>query len=250
VRKKLDRICGFSVFVDLDLSSAFHQLRLGPITSDRLSLVTLWGQVRPVFLAEAVTPASSILQEIVSSYMVRADFPWSRRPWDKDYEAIFVGFKQALLSACELFYPNYELDWVLRVDASDRGVGAVLFQVAFSADGLPVHQPLVFASQKLSDIAQRWTVFEKEAYAMYFGILSVEHYLRAKPFTLETDHNNLVWMEASLVPKVIRWRIFMQGFRFLVNAVADWQSRFYNLTSLPFSRQKALESSHIGRAGL
>jgi hypothetical protein len=188
--------------------------------------------------------------------MVRADFPWSQRPWATDYEAIFVDFKKALLAACELFYPDYALDWVLRVDASDRGVGAVLFQIALSADGVQIHQPLVFASQKFSDIAQRWTVFEKEAYAMYFGILSAEYYLRAKPFTLETDHNNLVWMEASLVPKVIRWRVYMQGFRFLVkhipgssNAVADWQSRFHNLTSLPFSRQQALESSHIGRAG-
>jgi hypothetical protein len=53
-----------------------------------------------------------------------------------------------------------------------------------------------------------------------------------KPFVLETDHNNLLWMEASAVPKVIRWRIYLQSFTFMLrhipgkqNLVADWLSR-------------------------
>jgi len=371
VRAQIDRILGYGVFLDLDLANAFHQLPLGPITSDRLSLVTLWGQVRPVFLPEGVTPASGLLQEVVSGIfadfmdfmiiifdnllvlahdmddamhklelvldrciarnvflkfpksfigfrevhffgylcrlqsfgltnnrklaitsipmptshktmqrflgaalffksfiphfssltadlhdMTRSDFSWSLRPWPKDYAAVFESFKKALLHACELFYPDYTKEWVLRVDASDRGVGAVLFQKSCEPDGTEVHQPLVFASKKFSDVALRWSVYEKEAFALYFGVSSCDYYLRAKPFTLETDHRNLQWLESSEIPKVVRWRLYLQGFRFMlrhipgkVNSVADWQSRLHAISTLSLSRQHALEACHVGRAG-
>ena len=58
------------------------------------------------------------------------------------------------------------------------------------------------------------------------------YHLRCKSFVLETDHNNLLWIEASVVPKVVRWRIYLQSFNFLLrhipgrqNVVADFLSR-------------------------
>ena len=57
---------------------------------------------------------------------------------------------------------------------------------------------------------------------------------------IETDHNNLLWMEASKVPKIIRWRIYLQSFKFHIkhiagtkNLVADWLSRLYDEDSNP-----------------
>jgi hypothetical protein len=59
-----------------------------------------------------------------------------------------------------------------------------------------------------------------------------EYLLQGKFFVFQSDHNNLKWMEASLVPKIIRWRIFMQSFNFLIehipgsyNREADYLSR-------------------------
>jgi len=54
------------------MSNSFHQLKLGPITSSRLSIQTPWGQVEPKFMPEGVGPASFHLQSVVSS--VFADF--------------------------------------------------------------------------------------------------------------------------------------------------------------------------------
>jgi hypothetical protein len=60
------------------------------------------------------------------------------------------------------------------------------------------------------------------------------YYLYAKKFIIETDHRNLLWMESSEALIVIRWRIYLQSFNFLLrdikgkeNVVADWQSRLY-----------------------
>ena len=82
-------------------------------------------------------------------------------------------------------------------------------------------------------------MFNKEAFAMYFAIKECEYMLRGKYFILQGDHRNLKWIEASAVPKVIRWRIYMQSFSFQFdhiagkrNIVADWQSRLFSFMRL------------------
>lgn len=168
--------------------------------------------------------------------MVRKDFPWSdESAWKLDYRAIYDEFKAQLQLATSIFYPDYSLDWILRTDASLHGVGAVLIQVyRATPESEPVYQPIGFASKKFSPQATRWSTIEQEAYAIYFAVDHFSYYLRCKPFVIETDHNNLLWIEASSVPKVIRWRVFLQSFDFLlrhvagkINTVADWLSRAY-----------------------
>jgi hypothetical protein len=102
-------------------------------------------------------------------------------------------------------------------------------------------QPISFTFQKLSDQARRWDTFKNEGYSPYFGIKSNDYYLRGKQFLLETDHRNLLWIEKSLVPIVVRWRVYMQSFNFMIrhisgtqNVVADWLSRMYSLADDDF----------------
>lgn len=163
--------------------------------------------------------------------MIKLSFNWDDSTWSEDYRKIFEQVKSGLQEATAVFYPDYNLEWILRTDASQYGVGAVLLQV-FLVDNNPQYQPLGFASQKFSSQASRWSTIEQEAYGIYFGVKSFAYYLLCKPFILETDHNNLLWIEASAVPKVIRWRVYLQSFSFMLrhiagkkNLVADWLSR-------------------------
>jgi hypothetical protein len=49
--------------------------------------------------------------------MLSNDFSWNRQTWKEDYELAFQNFLSHIVEACKLFYPDYELDWLLRVDA-------------------------------------------------------------------------------------------------------------------------------------
>jgi len=173
--------------------------------------------------------------------MIKDGFDWSApASWPRDYLSDFNTLKSALETARALYYPDYSLPWLVRTDASLIGVAAALFQLKDNGTDTPSLLPLAFVSQKFSDAATRWSTIEQEAYGCYFGVHSFAYYLRGKHFTLETDHHNLLWMEASEVPKVIRWRIFLQSFSFDLrhisgkkNLVADYFSRYPHEPALP-----------------
>ena len=51
----LTHISGFKVFASLDLMNAFHQIPISEEASYIMSLITPWGQVRPLFLPEGIS---------------------------------------------------------------------------------------------------------------------------------------------------------------------------------------------------
>ena len=60
--------------------------------------------------------------------------------------------------------------FVLRADASDRAIGAVLEQVRQGAPGPTGRVPVAFFSRKLNKHQLNWTPREKETYAVVEGL--------------------------------------------------------------------------------
>jgi hypothetical protein len=171
--------------------------------------------------------------------MTKPTFNWIETTWKHDYRGQWEGYKLGLQKSSELFYPDYSLDWVLRTDSSDYGISGILMQIKSSTGKPDEYQTIAVCSQKYSAQALRWNTIEKEAYAIYFSVKKFSYYLIGKYFLIETDHNNLRWIEASEVPKIVRWRIYLQSFHFDVqhikgtkNTVADALSRLLFLEML------------------
>ena len=165
--------------------------------------------------------------------MTYKSFNWDRSTWLADYEHAFDKFKEDIIHSFHLYYPDNSLDWFLYTDASDKAVGGVLIQRTHDNQ----QQIIAFVSKKLSKAAVNWSTFEKEAYGMFYAVQHLQNFLMGKYFVLFTDHRNLVWIEASIVPKIIRIRLFLQSFDFKIlhiagneNIFADWLSRM-DLTS-------------------
>ena len=201
------------------------------------------------FLGESFIPNFSDLTALCYQ-MTKDSFDWNSATWTADYQAAFNNIKQALQAACTVYFPDYELQWILRVDASDVAVGAVLIQVLGEGPQVGEHQPIAFSSHKFSEQAAKWDIFKKEAFAVYFGVKTFSYYLHGKPIVLETDHKNLLWIEKSTVPIVIRWRVYLQSFQIRLrnisgksNVVADWMSRMYALSSTDEPTEDANQAS-------
>ena len=202
--------------------------------------------------------------------MTKKDFNWEPKTFAKDYARDFQVMKDNLNDAVVLFYPDYTLTFLLRGDASDIGIGGGLYQLRVTNNTIE-EQPLGLYSAKVSDPALKWHTIVKEAYAIFALVKNFEYYLRGVEFVIETDHRNLIWIEKSVEPKIVRWRLYLQSFKFTIthipgkdNVVADTLSRLfaiyeYNLSdasvlndltvSEPDNIEELFNSVHGGRAG-
>ena len=55
--------------------------------------------------------------------MTRVEFSRDETTWTRDYRKDFETFKEALYTAMDLIYPDFDLTWLLLTDASDFAVG-------------------------------------------------------------------------------------------------------------------------------
>ena len=169
--------------------------------------------------------------------MTKDKFDWTDSDLRASYKPSFERLKEACATAVTLFAPNYDLPWLIRCDASIVGSGGVLLQ-QLPADHpkWPLEWvPIAFCSHKFSEVATRWSTIEQEAWAIYHSVcVAFRYFIFGKSFVVESDHRNLQWMESSVVPKIIRWRLALQEYDFLIkhipgkqNVVADFFSRMY-----------------------
>ena len=208
----------------------FNALAAAPIPRSLKAMQSFLGAA--LFFKPFVPDYSTLAAPLTDT--TKKTFVWSSTCWTPVLDSAYSTLLGKLKVACSIHYPNYDLVWVLRADASGVGVGFVLFQVVppSSDNEEPVYQPIKIGSRKFSETASRWSTIEQEAYALFYAIQSCSYYLRCKEFILETDHNNLLWIEKSEVGKIVRWRVYMQSFVFKIrhilgrlNLIADFFSR-------------------------
>ena len=128
--------------------------------------------------------------------LLRKDSVWV---WAEPQQKAFVQIKQALLSPTVLAHYNPNRPTIISADASNAGIGAVLFQVQDDGE----RRPVCYASRSLSDTEKRYAVIEKEALATTWASERFSDYVLGIPFTLETDHKPLtVFLNSSELPKM------------------------------------------------
>jgi hypothetical protein len=138
--------------------------------------------------------------------------------------------KDLLCTATELAAPRFHEPYFLFCDASNRAVGCSLTQL----DDGGAHVPIAFASAKLSPTQERWSVSEREAYAIIFGLKQFDYLLYGNHVTVMSDNSVLQYVQknSSLSPKLFRWGLVIARHNLVVqhlagvsNPVADMLSR-------------------------
>ena len=149
--------------------------------------------------------------------------------WGEPQEKAYNNLKALLTSKPILRLPDISKPFVLRTDASDIGLGAVLLQE--HEDQL---FPVCFASRKLLDRETRYSVMEKECLAIVWAIRKFMMYLYGVEFTLQTDHQPLVYINSCrhINARIMRWSLFLQSYRMRLESIkgkdnlgADFLSR-------------------------
>ena len=136
--------------------------------------------------------------------MKKSELPEFR--WTQECQEGFDQLKKALIKAPVLAYPDYTKPFILEMDASLKGLGAVLSQkgndneahvIAYTSRSLRPSEKSMrnYSSTKIELMALKWSICDK-----------FKDYLLGSKFTLFTDNNPLCYIRSSkLGVAQIRW---------------------------------------------
>jgi hypothetical protein len=135
--------------------------------------------------------------------------------WGPEQEAALEALKLSCQIAPALGAPDYTKTFHVSMDASDVGVGAVLWQYQKNTAGADVPQAIMYASRRFSDRERRWAISVREMYSIKYALEKFRAYLQGCPdVILHSDHMNLVTgMYSHASPMIERWRLYIESCR-------------------------------------
>ncbi|KAK3542189.1 hypothetical protein QTP86_016990, partial [Hemibagrus guttatus] len=122
-----------------------------------------------------------------------------RLTWTDQARAAFQQLKDCFTSAPILRHPDPDLPFVVEVDASSSGLGAVLSQRHGEPGKL---YPCAFYSRKLTTAEANYDVGNRELLAIKAALEEWRHWLEGArhPFQVLTDHRNLEYLRGAKRP--------------------------------------------------
>ncbi|KAK3575593.1 hypothetical protein QTP86_031138 [Hemibagrus guttatus] len=141
-----------------------------------------------------------------------------RLAWTDQARVAFQRLKDSFTMAPILCHPDPDRPFVVEVDASSSGLGAVLSQR--HGDPGMVH-PCAFYSPKLTTAEVNYDVGNRELLAIKARLEEWRHWLEGVRhlFHVLTDHCNLEYLRGAkrLNPRQARWALFFTRFQFTVS---------------------------------
>ena len=151
--------------------------------------------------------------------------------WTKECQAAFEQAKLMLATEPVLSIPNFQKPFKLMTDASNLGIGSVLFQI----DDNGHNRPVAFYSKKFDKHQKNWSAIEKEAFAVIDSLRHFAYYVKSGgPVEVFSDHNPLVFLKKMKNDnqRLLRWSLALQEFPVEIkhvpgkqNLIADCLSR-------------------------
>lgn len=102
--------------------------------------------------------------------------------WSEGAMQAFSMLKTAMTQLPVLILPDFSKPFVVEIDASGVGIGAVLSQG---------NRPIAFISKGFSRKGRVKSVYERELLAIVFAVTKWRHYLTSHKFTIRTDQKSL-----------------------------------------------------------
>ncbi|XP_038822213.1 uncharacterized protein LOC120022396 [Salvelinus namaycush] len=188
------------------------------------------------FYRRFVRNFSQIVASLTALTSPRVTFRWSDTA-----EAAFAKLKSRFVSAPILIAPDPSRQFVVEVDASEVGVGAVLSQRSSSDDKM---HPCAFLSHRLSPAERNYDIGNRELLAVKLALEEWRHWLEGSgvPFIVWTDHKNLEYIRTAkrLNSRQARWALFFGRFDFSLsyrpgskNVKPDSLSRIFDHSERP-----------------
>ena len=179
-----------------------------PPPTDVSSLKSFLGSVQ--FYGKFIPDLASLAEPLY--HLTKKTASWQ---WGAEEQATFQKLKNVLASDQVLVHFDRNTPIGLSCDASNVGIGAVLFHRF--PDGS--ERPIANVSKTLSASQKNYSQIHKEALAIIFGLTKFYHFLYGRRFFLVTDHKPLTALFGSkkgtpllAANRLARWALWLGQF--------------------------------------
>ncbi|XP_064464136.1 uncharacterized protein K02A2.6-like [Ornithodoros turicata] len=136
--------------------------------------------------------------------------------WTSACVEAFESIKSMLASAKVLTHYDPTKEIFLAVDASSKGLGAVIYHRLHGVD-----RPIAHASKTLTVAETKYAQIEREALAIIFSVRKFHQYLWGRKFVLYTDHKPLTvifgpsrGIPVTTASRLQRWALILMSYSF------------------------------------
>ncbi|KAL0152565.1 hypothetical protein M9458_052288 [Cirrhinus mrigala] len=145
----------------------------------------------------------------------------SRLSWSSTAHQAFADLRQRFTTAPILHHPDPNIPFLVEVDASSTGVGAVLSQRQGQP---PKTYPCAYFSHKLTPAERNYDVGNRELLAIKLALEEWRHWLEGALhlFTVLTDHKNLEYLRSAKVLNHRQARSGHPGIEATLNLLSNW----------------------------
>ena len=199
-----------------------------PVTGKQLQ--SFLGAV--TFLRSNVRHIAELTASLEAVKNTTGELHWTERMLT-DFELL----KTAIAKAPALAYPDFTRPFHLATDASNVGIGGVLYQPEQPGGDITADNIVAVVSKKLSGSQLNYSAYKKELYAIIYCLRKLHYYIWGQPgFIIFTDHKPLTHLlqQPQLSPAVQQWLDVLLDYQFEIryregklNVLPDHLSRIY-----------------------
>ena len=114
--------------------------------------------------------------------------------WSQETTQSFELLKRIITKTPILSYPDYSVPFSVATDASNCGIGAMLFQ-----ETKEKRKYILFAARSLSESERRYSTPKKELLAIIYAFKKFHPYIWGTRFTLYTDNQPLTFIKTQKI---------------------------------------------------
>jgi len=142
----------------------------------------------------------------VLTQLTKTDKIWD---WNQECQESFDKLKSKLSNTPVLAFPDFNVPFILTIDASVVGLGAVLVQVQED-----IERPISFASRQLNKAKSDYSAAELETLAVVWATKYFRCYLCGKNFLVRTEYAALNFLRnfADHKSRLMRWSLRLSEF--------------------------------------
>ncbi len=143
--------------------------------------------------------------------MLKKDVVWT---WNDEAQEAFNTLKEKLSEFPILRRPDFNKVFILHIDRSAFGIGAILGQL--NEEGK--EYVIAYASRSNNKAKSNYSSYEGECLVVVWAVIHFKPYLYGTNFTLYTDHHPIKWLMTNdkLTGKLVRWVLILQEYEFKV----------------------------------